>query len=102
MKAFVPQELIEQKIFILRGQKVMLDKDLALLYQVDTRDLNKAVSRNLELKWYRVPRRQVTNQSSRKTNPLKSRRSIRVRLQVLNSPLLSPLEADPEHYEFSA
>ncbi|MEI6058121.1 MAG: ORF6N domain-containing protein, partial [bacterium] len=42
-----PEELIEQKIFIIRGQKVMLDKDLAELYGVLTKNLNKAVKRNL-------------------------------------------------------
>lgn len=41
------QNLIEHKILIIRGQKVMLDKDLADFYGVATRNLNKAVSRNL-------------------------------------------------------
>lgn len=36
------------KIFLIRGQKVMLDRDLAVLYGVETRNLNKAVSRNLD------------------------------------------------------
>ncbi|MDI6767605.1 MAG: ORF6N domain-containing protein [Bacteroidota bacterium] len=48
MKALIPIEVIEKKIFFLRGQKVMLDKDLAELYGVLTRDLNKAVWRNLD------------------------------------------------------
>jgi len=39
MKALVPIEVIEKKIILLRGQKVMLDKDLAELYGVLTRDL---------------------------------------------------------------
>ncbi len=39
---------IEQKIMLIRGQKVLLDKDLAVLYGVATRDLNKAVSRNID------------------------------------------------------
>ena len=39
----IPQEVIEKKIFLIRGQKVMLDKDLAQLYAVATRNLNKAV-----------------------------------------------------------
>lgn len=43
----IPQEIIEQKIFIIRGKKVMLDSDLAVLYGVKTKELNKAVSRNL-------------------------------------------------------
>ena len=46
-KALVPVETIEQKILLIRGQKVMLDRDLAVLYGVATRDLNKAVNRNL-------------------------------------------------------
>jgi len=44
----IPKEMVEQKIFLLRGQKVMFDKDLATLYGVGTRDLNKAVTRNLD------------------------------------------------------
>jgi hypothetical protein len=47
MKAIIPIEIIERKILLLRGQKVMLDKDLAELYAVHTRDLNKAVRRNI-------------------------------------------------------
>jgi hypothetical protein len=37
---------INSKIYEIRGQKVMLDSDLAKLYQVETKNLNKAVSRN--------------------------------------------------------
>lgn len=40
-------EDIEQKIYLLRGQKVMIDSDLAEFYQVETRVLNQAVKRNL-------------------------------------------------------
>ncbi|GEM_PF-6542345 len=39
---------IENKIFELRGQRVMLDSDLAELYEVETKNLNKAVKRNLD------------------------------------------------------
>jgi hypothetical protein len=42
----VPAELIERRIYLVRGQKVMLDADLAELYQVETRHLNQAVRRN--------------------------------------------------------
>lgn len=42
----VPDEVIINKIYLIRGQKVMLDKDLALLYNVSTGNLNKAVKRN--------------------------------------------------------
>jgi len=47
-KLLIPDELIETKIFLIRGQKVMLDKDLAALYGVSTSMLNKAVSRNID------------------------------------------------------
>jgi ORF6N domain len=42
----VPLELIERRIYLIRGQKVMLDSDLAELYQVPTKALNQAVRRN--------------------------------------------------------
>ena len=45
-KQLVPVELIENKIYLIRWQKVMLDKDLAELYGVSTSVLNKAVTRN--------------------------------------------------------
>jgi hypothetical protein len=48
MKSLVPVERIENKILQIRGQKVMLDRDLAELYGVETGNLNKAVSRNKE------------------------------------------------------
>ena len=48
MQLPVRTELIEQKIYLIRGQKVMLDRDLAELYQVQTKNLNKAVKRNLD------------------------------------------------------
>jgi len=48
MKTLVPIELIASKIYLIRGIKVMLDRDLAELYGVETRVLNQAVSRNIE------------------------------------------------------
>jgi hypothetical protein len=41
------QERIEQRIFMIRGKKVMLDRDLAQLYKVPTKRLNEQVKRNL-------------------------------------------------------
>lgn len=41
-------QLIQSKIYELRGQKVMLDRDLAQLYNVTTSNLNKAVKRNMK------------------------------------------------------
>ncbi|MFN0103800.1 MAG: ORF6N domain-containing protein [Bryobacteraceae bacterium] len=43
----VPIEIVERQIYIIRGQKMMLDSDLARLYQVSTKRLNEAVKRNL-------------------------------------------------------
>jgi hypothetical protein len=44
----IPDELISEKIYYIRGQKVMLDEDLARLYNVTTGNLNKAVARNMK------------------------------------------------------
>ncbi|MBF0472631.1 MAG: ORF6N domain-containing protein [Nitrospirae bacterium] len=47
-KELIPQERIEGKIFIIRGKKVIIDKDIAELYEVETKILNQAVKRNIE------------------------------------------------------
>ena len=47
MGSLVPSEVIEKHILIIRNQKVMLDRDLAMLYGVETRVLNQAVRRNI-------------------------------------------------------
>jgi hypothetical protein len=47
-QSFIPVERIQQAIFLLRGERVMLDSDLARLYGVTTGNLNKAVRRNLQ------------------------------------------------------
>jgi hypothetical protein len=44
----VPQEVIMSKIHEIRGQKVMLDSDLAELYQVETKQLKRQVRRNID------------------------------------------------------
>jgi len=46
--SLLPDELIINKIILLRDQKVLVDRDLAELYGVDTRTLNQAVKRNLK------------------------------------------------------
>lgn len=43
-----PATLIESRIWLIRGHKVLLDADLATLYQVETGALNRAVKRNRE------------------------------------------------------
>ena len=44
----IPVERIERAILLVRGQKVLLDRDLAVLYGVETRALNQAVRRNIK------------------------------------------------------
>ncbi|MCC7299920.1 MAG: ORF6N domain-containing protein [Verrucomicrobia bacterium] len=46
--SIIPIERVEQSIYLIRGHKVMLDRDLAGLYGVETRVLNQAVKRNAE------------------------------------------------------
>jgi len=43
----IPAERIASAIYLIRGEKVMLDADLAELYRIETKNLNKAVKRNL-------------------------------------------------------
>ena len=47
-QSIVPTERIEKSILLIRDQKVLLDKDLATLYGVETKVLNQAVTRNLK------------------------------------------------------
>jgi len=42
----IPDEVVMNKIYLVRGQKMMLDRDLAELYDVETKVLNQAVKRN--------------------------------------------------------
>jgi len=44
----LPDEIIMNQIYYMRDQKVMLDNDLARLYNVTTGNLNKAVARNIK------------------------------------------------------
>ncbi|MBI5847540.1 MAG: ORF6N domain-containing protein [Nitrospirae bacterium] len=46
MKELIPVEIIENKIYLIRGHKIMLDRDLAELYGVETKRLNEQVRRN--------------------------------------------------------
>tara|TARA_B110000091_G_C13583572_1_gene377559 strand:- start:3 stop:533 length:531 start_codon:yes stop_codon:yes gene_type:complete len=44
----IPDEIITNKIYLIRNQKVMLDRDLAELYEVETKQLKRQVRRNIE------------------------------------------------------
>jgi len=48
MESSVPIERITNKIYLIRSQKVMLDRDLAALYGVETKQLKRAVKRNID------------------------------------------------------
>ena len=48
VSTFLSHEIIERKIYLVRGRKVMFDRDLAALYGVTTGNLNKAVARNID------------------------------------------------------
>ncbi len=48
MNKMIPVEVIEKKIFLIRGQRVMLDRDIAELYGVETKRLNEQVRRNIK------------------------------------------------------
>ena len=67
-KQLVPVEIIENKIYLIRGQKVMLDRDLAALYSVETKVLKQAVKRNIQ----RFPSDFMFVLSPEETNNLRS------------------------------
>ena len=48
MEGLIPVENIAQKIYLIRGKKVMLDADLAIFYGVEVRRLNEQVKRNID------------------------------------------------------
>jgi hypothetical protein len=62
----IPQETVEQRIFLIRGCKVMIDKDLAELYGVKTKYLNQQVRRNAQ----RFPKEFVFQLSEQERNEL--------------------------------
>ncbi len=47
-KRILPDEMIMSKILVIRGKKIMIDRDLAELYGVSTKRLNEQVKRNLK------------------------------------------------------
>ena len=47
-KALIPAEMIEKRILLIRGEKVMLDADLAELYGVEVKHLKRQVRRNID------------------------------------------------------
>lgn len=81
----VPTEVVERKIYVMRGQKVLLDSDLAELYQVETKALNQAVKRNVD----RFPDDFMFQLSSEEAESLRS--------QIATSSLKSQFVTSKEH-----
>ncbi|MBR4159470.1 MAG: ORF6N domain-containing protein, partial [Spirochaetia bacterium] len=77
---------IENKILVIRGQQVMLDRDLAELYGVETKVLNQAVKRNIE----RFPERFMFQLTKTEQNNTEDRlRSQFVTLENLKSQIVT-------------
>jgi hypothetical protein len=68
MKGIIPVEVVERKIYLIRGEKVMLSFDLAELYGVEPKVLIQAVKRNIE----RFPKDFMFQLSNQEFNNLKS------------------------------
>jgi ORF6N domain len=75
-KQYMKAVVIKQKIFDIRGQKVMLDKDLAEVYKVETRALKQAVKRNRDHFpkdfMFQLTHKEVVNMVSQNVIPSKS------------------------------
>lgn len=64
----ISKNVIQSMVYVLRGQQVMMDSDLAMLYKVETRALNQAVKRNIA----RFPKKFCFQISSEEYENLKS------------------------------
>lgn len=82
-QAVISLESIERKILFLRGQKVMLSRDLASLYEVEPKVLIQAVKRNIE----RFPQDFMFQLTNQEVSALKSQS---VTLNVARSPRANP------------
>ena len=112
MNNIIPEERIEKMIFLIRGKKVMLDRDLAFLYGVKTKVLIQAIKRNIErfpndfmfqlnVKEFGVLRSQIVTSSwgGRRYNPfvfteqgvamlssvLQSKKAIHINIQIMRT-----------------
>jgi hypothetical protein len=98
MDEIVLRQRIESKIYFIRGQKVMLDSDLAELYGVKTKELNKAVKRNKEIENLRsqigtsswggrryLPYAYTEQGVAMLSSVLRSKRAIYVNIQIMRT-----------------
>lgn len=75
----IPEEIITNKIYLIREQKVMLDEDLAELYKVETKQLKRQVRRNME----RFPEDFMFKLSKNEIEILRSQTAIKVNIQII-------------------
>jgi hypothetical protein len=68
MSDTISEELISSKIYLIRGQKVMIDSDLAEMYDVETKRLKEQVKRNIE----RFPSNYMFELTKEENNVLRS------------------------------
>lgn len=121
-RPLLPAGTIENRIVLIRGQPILLDRDLAALYEVTTASLNQAVGGNLERfppdfmfrltpeelahlisqsvtsSWggTRKPPRAFTEQGvAMLSGILNSDRAIRVNLEIMRTPAVRPLARTP-------
>ena len=98
MTKIIPREIIEKKIYLVRGHKVMLDKDLADLYGVETRVLNQAVKRNIKRFpddfIFRLSQAEAEELSRSQIVILKGRRSLRCQNGISKSQEPRPRGSD--------
>lgn len=102
LETIIPEELISNKIYFIRNQKVKLDRDLATLYEVETKVLKQAVKRNIERfpedfmfeltkdeseisrSKYKIPTNGFTEQGvAMLSSVLNSKRAIKVNIQII-------------------
>ncbi len=90
-------EKIKTKIFLIRGKKVMLDRDLAELYNVETRTLNQAVKRNIgrfpEDFMFQLTRDEMKNWTSQIVMSKKEKMAIRRRPYAFTEPGVAMLSS---------
>jgi hypothetical protein len=72
----IHDEVIMKKIYLLRGSKVMMDRDLAELYEIETKQLKRAVRRNIS----RFPEDFMFELSPEESNDLRSQLLMQVDL----------------------
>ena len=96
MKSVLPAERIERIIYLIRRQKVMLDSDLAELYDVPTHRLNEQVKRNKD----RFPKDFMFQLSEEERNSLRSQIASSKRVVDAIYPMFLPNKVLPCFHQY--